>query len=133
LSERLTGLFPHLEDVAITHRWGGVMGVSRDWSPSVTYDPATRVGWAGGYVGDGVAMANLAGRTMAELVLDRPSELTSLPWVNFPWRTWEPEPLRYVGINAGLWLAKTADEEEARTGRTSWRTRLGNRLRGKRG
>ena len=133
LTERLARFFPRLKDAAITHRWGGVMGVSRTWSPSVTFDPATRIGWAGGYVGDGVAMSNLAGRTLAELVLERRTELASLPWVNHRWRNWEPEPLRYVGINAGLWLAKSADEDEARTGRTSWRTRLGNRLRGKRG
>ena len=133
LSERLRSFFPQLAGTRITHRWGGVLGVSRDWSPSVTFDPATRAGWAGGYVGDGVAMSNLAGRTLAELVLERPSELATLPWVNHRWRNWEPEPLRYVGINAGLWLAKSADDEEARTGRTSWRARLGNRLRGKRG
>lgn len=132
LARKLVEFFPQVADVRVTHRWGGVLGVSRDWQPSVTFDPNRRLGWAGGYVGDGVAMSNLAGRTMADLVLGRTTDLTRLPWVNHRWRRWEPEPLRFLGINAGLWLAKSADTEESRTGRTSWRASLGNRLRGKR-
>ena len=53
---------------AITHRWGGPLGIARDWHPSVGFDRATGIGWAGGYVGDGVAVTNLAGRTLAALV-----------------------------------------------------------------
>ena len=45
------------------------------------YDPGARVGWAGGYVGDSVAATNLAGRTLADLVLGRRTVLTALPWV----------------------------------------------------
>jgi glycine/D-amino acid oxidase-like deaminating enzyme len=131
LARFLVQLFPALAGHAVTHRWGGALGVARDWRPSVTYVPSTRMGWAGGYVGDGVAMANLGGRTLADLVLGRATERTTLPWVNHPWPLWEPEPLRYLGINAGLWLAKSADRAEARTGRSSRRAALGNWLRGK--
>lgn len=131
---RLLGeLFPALEDAQITHRWGGPLGVPRDWRPSVTFDQAARTGYAGGYVGDGVALSNLAGRTLAELALGRTSERTDLPWVQHRWRPWEPEPLRYLGVNVGLWLTRSADREEARTGKPSPRAWLGNRLRGKRG
>jgi glycine/D-amino acid oxidase-like deaminating enzyme/N-acetylglutamate synthase-like GNAT family acetyltransferase len=125
-------LFPEIRPYAFTHRWGGVLAVSRDWRPSVGFSASSGVGWAGGYVGDGVATSNLAGRTLADLALGRASELTTLPWVHHPWRAWEPEPLRYVGINAGLWLARSADRQEARTGKPSWRADLGNWLRGKR-
>ncbi len=125
--------FPKLSEYRISHRWGGPIGVSRDWRPSVTYSPETGMGWAGGYAGDGVAMTNLAGRTLADLILKRDTELVTLGWVNHAWRPWEPEPLRYLGINAGLWLAKSADREERRTGRPAWRAGLGDWLRGKRG
>ena len=57
----------------IEHAWCGVLGVPRDWCASVTYHPASGLGWAGGYTGHGVAAANLAGRTLADLVLGRPS------------------------------------------------------------
>ena len=32
---------------------------------------------------------------------------------------WEPEPLRWLGVNAGLWTMKLADRSEARHGRPS--------------
>jgi len=48
----------------VTHRWGGALGVPRDWFPSAGYDRSHGYAWAGGYVGDGVAAANLAGWTL---------------------------------------------------------------------
>jgi len=102
LRRTLIDLFPQLEGVEITNRWGGPLGIARDWHPSVGFDVGTRIGWAGGYVGDGVAATNLAGRTLADLILGRRSELTRLPWVNHRARRWEAEPLRWLGINAAL-------------------------------
>ncbi len=117
LRRTLTALLPDLDGVRFTHAWGGPLGVPRDWHPSVTWDPATRTGRAGGYVGDGVAATNLAGRTLADLVLGRSTPLTELPWVGHRSPDWEPEPLRWAGVNASLTLARLADAEESRTGR----------------
>ena len=108
-----------LEDVRITHAWGGALGIARDWRASVGLDPTTGLGWAGGYVGDGVATTNLAGRTLRDLVLGRDTSLTRLPWVGHrSWR-WEPEPLRWLGINTGLRAMTLADHEERLTHRPS--------------
>ncbi|MEO7352300.1 MAG: FAD-dependent oxidoreductase [Marmoricola sp.] len=115
----LRQLLPQLGEAQFTHQWGGCLGIARDWAASVGLDPATGIGWAGGYVGDGVATTNLAGRTLADLVTGEASDLVSLPWVNHHSRTWEPEPLRWLGINAGLRAMTLADAEEARTGRAS--------------
>ncbi|WP_203833822.1 NAD(P)/FAD-dependent oxidoreductase [Actinoplanes campanulatus] len=98
LRATLTDLFGI--DPPIAYRWGGPLGIPRDWMPSVGLRDG--IGWAGGYVGDGVAAANLAGRTLADLILGRDSDLTALPWVNHRSRRWEPEPARWLGINAGL-------------------------------
>jgi glycine/D-amino acid oxidase-like deaminating enzyme len=117
LRRSLTQLIPATEGVEFTHAWGGPLGIARDWHPSVGYDRATGVGHAGGYVGDGVALSNLAGRTLADLVTTRDSALTHLPWVQHRSRRWEPEPLRWLGVNAGLQLATLADREEHLTGR----------------
>ena len=57
--------------------------------------------------------------TLAELILDTGSDLIRLPWVNHRSRQWETEPLRWLGINAGLHAMSWADEAEARTGRPS--------------
>ena len=119
----LRELLPMIGDAAVTHRWGGVLGVPRDWRASVGFDRAAGVAWAGGYVGEGVAASNLAGRTLADLILGRPSELTALAWVDRRSRRWEPEPLRWLGINGSIAAMSHADRVEARTGRPS---RLGS-------
>ncbi|WP_460819542.1 NAD(P)/FAD-dependent oxidoreductase [Nocardioides korecus] len=119
LEDTLRDLLPQLRGTRFTHRWGGPLGIARDWAASVGLDRRTGLGWAGGYVGDGVATTNLAGRTLADLVTGASTDLTSLPWVNHRSRAWEPEPLRWLGINAGLRAMTLADAEEARTGRGS--------------
>jgi glycine/D-amino acid oxidase-like deaminating enzyme len=119
LRRTLAELFPVLADFKVTHAWGGPLGIPRDWCASVGLDPATGLGWAGGYVGDGVATTNLAGRTLADLVLGQDTPLTRLPWVGHRSPRWETEPLRWLGANAGLQLMNFADRQESRTGRPS--------------
>ena len=111
----LVDLFPVLEGTRVTHAWGGALGIPRDWCASVGLDPVTGLGWAGGYVGDGVSTTNLAGRTLRDLVLGRDTELTRLPWVGHRSPAWEREPLRWLGINTGLRAMTLADAEESVT------------------
>jgi len=122
--------FPELAGVAITHRWGGPLGVARDWFPSVGLDRTTGQAWAGSYVGDGVATSNLAGRILSRLVLERDDELTGLPLVDHRSPTWEPEPLRWLGVNSGLLAASLADVEENLTRRPSVIARILESLTG---
>ncbi len=131
LVSSLHELFPATAGAAITHRWGGPLGVPRDWHPSVGFDRGTGFGWAGGYVGDGVTASNLAGRTLAALVTGASDPLTALPWVGHRSRAWEPEPLRWLAIRGALVLTRSADDFEARTGRAAkWRSALLDRLTG---
>ncbi len=131
LERTLTELFPVLADATITHRWGGPLGIARDWHASVGLNRATGRAWAGGYVGDGVSTANLAGRTLAELIGGRESELTELPWVGHRSRRWAPEPLRWLGANAGLRAMTWADRVEARSGRPSRLAKVVNSVIGR--
>lgn len=108
--------WPAAAAARITHAWGGALGVARDWFPSVGIDRGSRLAWAGGYAGDGVAAANLAGRTLRDLILERDTELARLPWVGHRSGRWEPEPLRWVGVNLGVGLAIAADRYERTTG-----------------
>jgi glycine/D-amino acid oxidase-like deaminating enzyme len=110
-------LFPVLEHAEFTHAWGGPLAIPRDWHAGVGLDRTTGLAWAGGYVGDGVAASNLAGRTLADLVTGQVTELTRLAWVDHRSRRWEPEPLRWLGINGALRLTASADASEQRTGR----------------
>jgi glycine/D-amino acid oxidase-like deaminating enzyme len=113
----LRRLFPCLSDAAITHRWGGVLGATRDWHTCADFDPATGFGWAGGYVGDGVATANLAGRTLTDLILRRDGELVRLPWVGHRSKPWEPEPLRWLAATGVGLVMGHADNVEFGKGR----------------
>jgi glycine/D-amino acid oxidase-like deaminating enzyme len=117
LERTLREMFPQIGTAAITHRWGGPLGLPRDWFCGVGLDRATGMAWAGGYVGDGVTTTNLAGRTLCDLILHRDSDLTSLPWVGHRSRAWEPEPIRWLSIRASLRLPSGADAHEERTGR----------------
>lgn len=119
LRATVVDLFPPLRDVEVTHTWGGALGIPRDWCASVGLDRTTGLAWAGGYVGDGVSTSNLAGRTLTDLILGRETGLTRLPWVGHRSRQWEPEPVRWAGINAGLRAAAVADAEERLTRRPS--------------
>jgi glycine/D-amino acid oxidase-like deaminating enzyme len=126
----LVELFPALEKTEITHRWGGPLGITRDWHPSVGFDRRAGLAWAGGYAGDGVSTTNLAGRTIADLVLGRDTDLVRLPWVGHVSPNWEPEPFRWLGVNAALRLTGSADRAEDRSGRLSRRSTLLERLTG---
>ena len=113
----LVDLFPALSEARITHRWGGVLGVTRNWTPFVHFDRAAGTAGAGGYVGEGVAPANLAGRTLADLICGTASERVDLPWVGVHHRRWEPEPLRWLGVRGSRWILAAADTYESRTNR----------------
>ncbi|MCU1430459.1 MAG: dependent oxidoreductase [Actinomycetia bacterium] len=130
LRETLQALFPAIADARVTHKWGGAVAVPRDWYSTVGLDRSTGLGWAGGYVGDGVATTNLAGRTLADLVLGLDSELTSLPWVGHRSPRWEPEPFRWLGINAGRALMGSMDRAEARGRNPRLRASLASKLLG---
>jgi glycine/D-amino acid oxidase-like deaminating enzyme len=130
LERSLHGLLPQTSQARITHSWGGPVAIPRDWYSSVGFDRTTGMAWAGGYVGDGVSTANLAGRTLTDLILGRDTELVRLPWVNHRSRKWEPEPLRWIGANAVLRIASSADRAEARKGKPVRRLDLVSRLVG---
>ena len=120
----LLEVFPRLAGIAVTHRWGGVLGAPRTWLPTVGLDSATGLAWAGGYVGAGVAATKLAGRTLADLITGSDSELTGFPWVNRSVRSWEPEPLRWLGIHAAYRVMLGADRYENRKHRPARRANL---------
>lgn len=135
LWETLCELLPAVAGHLVTHTWGGAIGIARDWWPSVNYDPQLGLATAGRYVGDGVASSNLAGRTLAQLLAGDgravgEDDLTGLPWVGHRSPRWEPEPVRWMLLNAGTAMMSGADHEEDRTGRPSRRAAMMSRLIG---
>jgi glycine/D-amino acid oxidase-like deaminating enzyme len=119
LAAAIRELFPAAAGAAITHEWGGALAAPRDWRARVVRMADGVV--LGGYVGDGVALSYLAGRTAAHTVLDDGHDLLGSPLVGLPGPRWEPEPLRWAGINGLLALTSLADVVEARTRRPAKR------------
>ena len=124
--ERLFGFKPE-----IVHGWAGVLGVSRDWCPAVVADHDSGLASAGGYVGDGVSTANLAGRTLRDLMLGRDTELARAPWTRHVPKRWEPEPLRWLGVRMVYGLYRVADAREERTQKPSPLGTLATRISGR--
>ena len=69
-------------------------------------------------------MSNLAARILAHEILDMKNELRNLHFVNRKIRKWEPEPIRYLGVNTLVKLSGIADAEERITGRASLLNRV---------
>jgi len=116
--------FPPAASAAITHHWGGPLGVPRDWSMGVSYDRQTGLGVAGGYSGSGVLSAHVCGRSLADLVLGRDTESSRAPWVGHRSRRWEPEPLRYIASRSIIATLGSADHKETETGHAAARVKL---------
>ncbi|SDY36693.1 FAD-binding oxidoreductase [Pseudomonas sp. NFIX28] len=128
-------LFPQLKDVRITHSWGGNLGMSRHFRPHMLCDRRRGIALSGGYGGEGVGASNLGGRTLADLILERDSELTRQPWV-IPeggldaLRAWEPEPCRWLGYNAIIRSFVHEDQSLANPSTPPWRRRLASQVAG---
>lgn len=138
LREILVRFFPSLAGVRVEHAWSGVLGVPRDWCATVTLDRSTGLGWAGGYVGSGVATTNLAARTLRDLIQQDsgqagPTDLTALPWVDHKVRKWEPEPFRWIGVQGMYATYRTADRHEltAHSAESSRLARWADRVAGR--
>lgn len=131
LSTKLQTFFPGI-DFEVDHAWSGVLGVTRDWNGGVQWDHASGVGSSTGYAGHGVTAAYLGGRTLVELAFERETERTSLPWVGYRSPSWEPEPVRWLGVHSMYSLFGFADrwEERRDSTKTSLLAKFGSRLAG---
>jgi glycine/D-amino acid oxidase-like deaminating enzyme len=63
---------PNLRDKEVTHRWGGVMGISRDGQPIIGALPEdNQVYFAGGYTGHGIGLAFHTGKSLVDIIFGR--------------------------------------------------------------
>lgn len=109
--------FPVLNPKQFTHKWGGPIGVTRDWTPNITFDKKTRVAQAWGYAGQGVSTSNLAARIMTDLMYERESIISSLPMVNHQSPKWEIEPFRWIGAKYIKYKMNQLDDKSINKGK----------------
>lgn len=131
LKRKLHSLFPGV-DLPIAHAWRGSIGVTRDWSAGVFYDPFTDLGSARGYAGHGVASTLVAAKTLLDRMDGVDSVYTQLPWNDYEARNWEPEPIRFIGVHSMYRLFEIADawENKRQNKKTSLLARFGSSLAG---
>ena len=95
-------LFPALKETKFTHEWGGPVSVPLDMTPAIGYAGDKNVVYSLGTVGHGVSMTQLNGRTVADLIIERQTELTEVFFVNRRTIPWPPEPIRNLAVKAIL-------------------------------
>jgi glycine/D-amino acid oxidase-like deaminating enzyme len=100
LERDIIWLFPHLKGIQITHRWGGPVSVPLQMAPAIGFLGDERAIYSLGCVGHGVSMTHLNGRTLADLALERKTDLTDVWFVNRGVIPWPPEPIRMIASQA---------------------------------
>jgi gamma-glutamylputrescine oxidase len=99
----LAEIYPQLANAKLAHGWGGVVSVTVPRLPYVReIAPGT---WAaGGYSGQGVALAPYVGKLLAEAVRGRPERLkafTDIPIPALPTSRWLRRPMVSLAILQG--------------------------------
>ncbi len=117
LERRALRWFPQLEGINFEYRWGGPVALTRRWQSYLNFDQSSGRAAIGGYVGDGVTLSYLAGKTLAQRINN--IKTLDLPFVDQKIGRWEPEPIRYLAVNAGFKATVAADIEERITNRPS--------------
>jgi len=122
LERRALRWFPQLEGIKFQYRWGGPVALTRRWQSYLNFDQTSGQAAIGGYVGDGVTLSYLAAKTLAQKINN--IKIADLPFVDQKIGKWEPEPIRYIAVNAGFKATVAADFEERISNRPSFIAKL---------
>lgn len=72
LHEFVVTHLPALKDKKVSHRWGGIMGFSKDGQPMIGALPEdNQVFFAGGYTGHGIGLAFNTGKSLVDMMFGR--------------------------------------------------------------
>jgi glycine/D-amino acid oxidase-like deaminating enzyme len=103
-------MFPFLKGVKIDYQWGGRIGLTFDFLPSVgRTGKYGNIYYSMGYNGHGVAFSQLAGQMIAALMTDERSELTEHTLINRKLLGVPSASLSYLGINSYVLYYKLYD------------------------
>lgn len=116
LAGQFFDVFPQLEGLRFTHRWGGVIDTCTRFA--VTFGTAFdgRVSYAVGYTGLGVGASRFGARVALDLLFTPAADELSLDFVTKGPVPFPPEPLRWLGIGLTRRELARADRNEGRRG-----------------
>ncbi len=116
LAEHFFETFPQLEGVAFTHRWGGPIATTTQFTATWGTSHGGNLSWVGGYTGLGIGATRFGARVALDLVDGRASEYTDLEMVRKQPMAFPPEPFRYAGIQMTRKAIARSDAKEGRRG-----------------
>jgi len=105
--------FPQLAGLGWPWAWGGPIDSTTRLTPFFGRALGGRAWYGLGFTGHGLGSTRLAGRILAHLALDRPSELLSLALVTRKPMPYPPEPLRGWAVSAVTRGLRRVDAGEA--------------------
>ena len=116
LDRQFRAFFPQLADLGWSHRWGGPIDTTSNFTVTFGNLMGGRVLYALGYTGLGVAASRWAGGVVRDMLLRPESDLLRLRFVRAkPWPI-PPEPLRSLGVAVMQREIARADDHEGRKG-----------------
>lgn len=83
IRQQIVETYPALKNIAVTHAWGGNVGITMPRQPFVR-EVMPGVTSIGGYSGHGVMLSNYCGKLYAEMVTGKASELEQLAQLAVP-------------------------------------------------
>lgn len=104
---RMESVYPNLKGVRIEYAWSGTVGITASRMPHFGRI-GSRILFAHGYSGQGVSLANLGGKLLAEAAMGAPERFdvfARIPAKPFPGNAWLRKPL----VTAGLAWFKLLD------------------------
>jgi len=102
--------FPALAGLEFPYAWGGPICSTTRMTPFFGRALGGRACYGLGYTGHGLGTTRLAGRILAHLALDRPSDLLDLSLVRKRPLPYPPEPLRSWSVAAVTRALRRVDE-----------------------
>lgn len=109
-------MFPQLEDVAFTHKWGGAIDTCSRFFPFFTTGHGGMVAYTAGFTGLGVGASRFAARVMLDLLSGESTDLTRLDMVRKLPKPFPPEPAAWLGVQMMTKALIKSDENEGRRG-----------------
>jgi glycine/D-amino acid oxidase-like deaminating enzyme len=116
LAKEFFEMFPQLDDVKFSHRWGGIIATSTRFCmvPGAVYDG--RLAWSVGYTGHGVGASRFGARIGIELLGYAPSDVLEMQFVTRKSLPWAPEPIRWFAVKLTQRALIKADKNDGKRG-----------------
>ncbi|MFV2000447.1 MAG: NAD(P)/FAD-dependent oxidoreductase [Acidimicrobiia bacterium] len=108
--------FPQLEDLRFTHRWGGPIATTTQFTTTWGTSHDGDLAWVGGYTGLGVGASRFGARVALDLLDGRDTVFTELEMARSKPMPFPPEPFRYAGIQMTRRAIARSDRKGGRRG-----------------